>query len=147
MRKQLRKKWFARLLFFAYFGVLLYFLFFSERYGRTEPYTELHYNLQPFREINRYLRHADAFSFELFTVNILGNIIAFMPFGFLLPLAFPRPKYEFWVLMCITYLVVLTMECIQLFTMVGSFDVDDIILNSFGSAVGFFVYRMVMRKR
>ena len=37
--------------------LLVYFLFFSEEYGRNEPYTTYQYNLELFREIKRYLSY------------------------------------------------------------------------------------------
>lgn len=147
MKKLLERKWFARFLFLCYLGAMIYFLFFSERYGRTVTYTELHYNLKPFREITRYFVHSESFSTELFLVNIIGNVAAFVPFGFLLPLTMERRKHPVIMVLCVTYLLVLTMECIQLFTMVGSFDVDDIIMNCTGSLLGVIWYRILFRKK
>jgi len=37
----------------------------------------------------------------------------------------------------------LLVELIQLVTKVGSFDVDDIILNTIGGAIGYIVYKVV----
>ena len=39
--------------FICYMILLVYFLFFSEEYGRNEPYTTYQYNLELFREIKR----------------------------------------------------------------------------------------------
>ena len=43
--------------FICYMILLVYFLFFSEEYGRNEPYTTYQYNLELFREIKRYLMY------------------------------------------------------------------------------------------
>ena len=45
--------------FICYMILLVYFLFFSEEYGRNEPYTTYQYNLELFREIKRYLMYTD----------------------------------------------------------------------------------------
>lgn len=39
------------------------------------------------------------------------------------------------------------MECIQLVTKTGCFDVDDIFLNTIGGMLGYLVYALVQRKR
>ena len=44
--------------FICYMILLVYFLFFSEEYGRNEPYTTYQYNLELFREIKRYLMYS-----------------------------------------------------------------------------------------
>ena len=73
-------------LFVVYVLLLLYFLFFSEAYGRVaEAEREYRYNLVPFVEIRRFWVYRDQLGlFALFT-NILGNVIGFIPYGFILP--------------------------------------------------------------
>jgi glycopeptide antibiotics resistance protein len=46
-------------------------------------------------------------------------------------------------LISIILLISLALELIQLITALGTFDVDDIILNVFGSALGFGTYILV----
>ena len=41
----------------------------------------------------------------------------------------------------------LTVECIQLAARVGSFDVDDIILNTLGVILGYLMFRLLNRIR
>ena len=147
MKKRTAGKWSARFLFLCYLGVLVYFLFFSERYGRTVAYTELHYNLKPFREIKRYLVYSASFSNELFLVNIVGNVAAFIPFGLLLPFTKGESRHPVLMALFVTYPLVLTLECIQLFTRVGSFDIDDIIMNCLGSILGALLYRLLQSRK
>ena len=73
-------------LFVVYVLLLLYFLFFSEAYGRVaEAEREYRYNFVPFVEIRRFWVYRDQLGlFALFT-NILGNVIGFIPYGFILP--------------------------------------------------------------
>ena len=70
---------------------------------------------------------------------IVGNVAAFMPFGFFLPV-FSRRCRHFFNTVFYTLELSLAVELIQLVTKVGSFDVDDLILNTLGGAMGFFVY-------
>ncbi len=129
---------FWRSVFFLYFVLLLYLLFFSEAFGRTERYPEMQYNLTPFQEIRRYLFGAGVNS-RLFWVNIVGNVVAFVPFGYLLPKIFRRPRGILFVT-AMTYLCSLSVELMQLISLVGIFDLDDIILNTAGGVLGCLVY-------
>lgn len=133
---------FAVLLFFAYFAVLFYFLFFSEKMGRTYSERVFHYNLVPFYEIKRFLKYYEVLGIEVVVLNLAGNVVAFMPFGFFLPVFSERCK-RFLNTVFYSFELSLLVELIQLVTKVGSFDVDDIILNTLGGALGFVLYRTV----
>ena len=85
--KKINKKWIklaAWLAFYIYILMLSYFLFFSERYGRYMVTKK--YNLQLFKEIKRFIKYREYICFEGFVVNIVGNVLAFSPYGFFLPL-------------------------------------------------------------
>ncbi|MBQ8591607.1 MAG: VanZ family protein [Lachnospiraceae bacterium] len=92
-------------------------------------------NFTPFKTIKMYIRYYNRLnSFE----NLFGNILVFIPFGFLLPYAFHKLKnvlYTFG----ITLLFVSGIEVFQLFSAFGAFDVDDFILNCFGSILGYMI--------
>ena len=134
-----KKRFFAILLFLIYFAVIFYFLFFSEKMGRTYSERTYHYNLIPFLEINRFIAHREVLGMKAVLLNILGNIAAFMPFGFFLPIFSNRCRY-FLNTVFYTFELSLLVELIQLVTKVGSFDVDDLLLNTIGGALGFLVY-------
>ncbi len=133
-----------RLLFVVYLGCLLYFLFLSEYFGRTERIAGFQYNLQPFREISRYVRLRRVLP-QLFVVNIIGNVAAFLPFGLLLPFLLPKRMRRLPVIFFLTYLFSLGVECTQMLTHVGIFDLDDIILNTLGGILGYFGH-LILRK-
>lgn len=131
----------AVLLFLIYFAVLFYFLFFSEKMGRTYSERTYHYNLIPFLEIKRFLTYYEVLGLEAVALNLFGNIAAFMPFGFFLPVFSNRCRH-FLNTVFYTFELSLLVELIQLVTKVGSFDVDDIILNTLGGALGYGCYRI-----
>jgi len=141
-RKSTGIRAFAIVLFFIYFVVLFYFLFFSEEMGRTYSEREYHYNLIPFHEINRFIQYYEVLGMEAVVLNLAGNVAAFMPFGFFLPVFSERCRTIFNTVLYSFELSVLV-ELIQLITKVGSFDVDDIILNTLGGALGYLVYKIV----
>lgn len=68
--------------------------------------------------------------------NLLGNIVPFVPFGFLLPFVASWAGTLARVL-AIGLLFVLCAELFQFFTRLGSFDVDDVLLNMTGILLGY----------
>jgi glycopeptide antibiotics resistance protein len=70
--------------------------------------------------------------------QLLGNIVPFMPFGFLLPIVYSKIN-SFFKVFITGILSILFIELFQLFTKVGSFDVDDILLNMVGIMCGYAV--------
>ena len=68
--------------FICYMILLVYFLFFSEEYGRNEPYTTYQYNLELFREIKRYLMYREQIDMVYFAINLLGNVVVFIKNSF-----------------------------------------------------------------
>jgi glycopeptide antibiotics resistance protein len=137
----------SRLLFVLYLILLAYFLFFSEHYGRTISSGEYRYNLTLFKEVKRFIEYRDVIGPEAFIVNIFGNVLAFAPFGFVLPIISPDNRK----LLNITLLSLefsLTIELLQLIFKVGIFDVDDLLMNTIGGFIGglcFFLARKMLR--
>ena len=137
-----RHRGWAVVLFACYLILLLYFLFFSELMGRTPEQTCYRYNLIPFREILRFIRYRHVVGFHAFFINVIGNIIAFMPMGFFLP-AVTGKKLNGIQILLLSFLFSLSVETVQLLTRLGCFDVDDLILNTLGGFLGYLVYRIL----
>ena len=89
-------------------------------------------NFVPFREILRY-----KIGSKYFIWNVIGNICIFAPFGFFMSIYLDSKKITFPLI--VTFISSLTIEVVQRF--IGrSFDIDDIILNCVGGAIGFIIY-------
>ncbi len=131
----------AVLLFAVYFAVLFYFLFFSEKMGRTYSEREYHYNLVPLKEISRFIIYRESLGMWPVLLNIAGNVAAFVPFGIFLPIFSMRCR-KIWMTVYYSFELSLLVELLQLVTRVGSFDVDDLILNTLGGMLGFLVYQI-----
>lgn len=132
----------AILLFLIYFVILFYFLFFAESMGRTYSERTYHYNLVPFLEIRRFITYYQVLGMKTVLLNILGNILAFLPFGLFLPF-FSRRCRRLWYTMFYSFELSLLVELIQLVSKVGTFDVDDLMLNTLGGVLGYFLYKAV----
>lgn len=123
------------MLFVLYIILLAYFLFFSERYGRTITSDEYRYNLVLFKEVKRFILYRKEIGLESFIVNIFGNILAFAPFGFVLPIISENNRKLFNITL-LSLEFSLTVELIQLIFKVGIFDVDDLFMNTLGGMMG-----------
>ncbi len=146
MKKHSAQQPFLRLLFLIYCGVMLWLLF-GRSFGWDDGlgYEELlrqNVNLTPLYTIKNYLRvvihRSNDAVFTHCLINLLGNVLLFIPFGYLLPRLWKKQK-NFFVFMLTALLSILVIELVQLFTLLGSFDVDDIILNISGMIVGYLI--------
>ncbi len=100
-------------------------------------------NFTLFKTIKMYINYSYMLnSFE----NLAGNIVVFVPFGFLLPYV-QKGAAKFPVLLLNAFLFVLGIEVFQLFSAFGAFDVDDILLNCFGASMGWVIYRVWERRK
>lgn len=134
-KKEKYALWGGRVLFGIYLMGLCYFLFFAENYGRELGQESYRYNLIPFREIERFWRHRDVLGIHSF-YNLAGNILGFMPAGFFIPMLWKKRR-GFWFTLCVTFEMSFLVEILQLIFRVGSFDVDDLILNTLGGMLGY----------
>ena len=91
-------------------------------------------NLVPFQDLSRS--------------NLLGmalNVVMFAPLGFLLPAYFDR--YRHWGRTLLAGIATsLTVELIQLFTLRAT-DVDDLLMNTLGTLVGYLAAKLIFRHR
>lgn len=139
-----RRKGILTVFLIGYLIILVYFLFFSEGLGRNLEHREYHYNFIPFKEIVRFVKYRRILGFKAFFINVFGNIIAFMPLGFLIPeMRNQKTSVFFAVLACFS--VSLLVEVTQLVTKHGCCDVDDLILNTLGGLLGYIAYLILHR--
>ena len=78
--------------------------------------------------------------------NLLGNILLFTHLGIFLPVLFPPLRKFFRTLLSVTFIITIIELC-QLALMVGSCDIDDLILNVSGAALGYGLYRLFILLR
>jgi glycopeptide antibiotics resistance protein len=99
-------------------------------------------NFVPFKTIAYYLNGDVNTLIALW--NIGGNIVLFGPLGLLVPLILPRfSKVRH--IAAIAFGASLLLELVQLLTGLGSFDVDDLLLNVLGGVLGVLTVRGARR--
>jgi glycopeptide antibiotics resistance protein len=127
--------------FLAYLLLLGYVVFISSGFGRVE-HDEYRYNLTLFQEIGRYYGIGSRTgNWTLFRFNVIGNVCVFVPLGVFLPKLFERCRRLLSILV-LSLELSLAIEVVQLVTKIGSFDVDDLLLNTTGGILGYFVYKI-----
>ncbi|WML57970.1 VanZ family protein [Neobacillus sp. PS2-9] len=109
-------------------------------------YDEYHWrsnNFVPFKTIFFYLYIADV-NLNIRIENLAGNVIGFIPFGFILPLLMKKFQ-RLSAVMLASFCLSLTFEILQLLFEFGSFDVDDLILNTLGGMLGYIPAKLLLR--
>ena len=135
------------LCFILYIGIMVWLLFVrSQVWTAGLSYQQMlqeNINLKPLFTIRNYinviLHYPDSYYYEHCIINLIGNILLFIPAGFLPPRLIPSLK-KFFCFLPTVLICLLFVELLQLFALVGSFDVDDIILNLFGILIGYLVF-------
>ena len=131
------------ILFIMYCIVMLLLLFArGSRYigGSYIEQLKMNLNLHPFDTMRRFIyviRHnANPYMLRYAHINLEGNIAAFIPFGFFMPCLFAVQR-KFPIFILSAAVIISSVELLQLFTLRGSCDIDDLILNLIGSALGY----------
>lgn len=76
---------------------------------------------------------------------IVLNIVMFLPMGVFLPWVFPRRINRLYKAAILCALITLLIECLQMILPGGrAFDIDDILMNTFGGCVGYALFALVM---
>lgn len=144
-------------LFGLYITAMFYLLFF-QRIGRSSSMTYLellhaNLNLIPFQTIRKFLlvlkwgiQRGSYTLLKIAAVNLLGNVLAFVPLGLFLPCFWVKLR-SFPRFLGTVAIIVLIVEIIQLFTLLGSCDIDDLILNLPGAALGYGIYKAMSHNR
>ena len=132
-------------LFAAYCVLMLWLLFHRPGYEEGIPYLQqLKANLIPFRTLQLYVRllsHHRPALVRAAVINLAGNVVMFVPLGFFLPLIFLKLRKLGRTLLGAA-LIITAVEQAQLLTLVGSCDIDDLILNLVGAGLGYSLYKL-----
>lgn len=96
-------------------------------------------NFTVFKTIKMYINYAYKLnSFE----NLVGNIVVFFPFGYLLP-RISRWANNWFMTIGAAFFFSMGIELFQLFSAFGAFDVDDLLLNVLGALIGYWINLLV----
>ena len=148
----------SRLALFVLYAVVMIYLLFLQRVGLKTgmSYAEQlrsSYNLIPGDTVLRYVRavwrvfqgNGNPIMLRYAAINVVGNVVVFIPLGLFLPELFPKLRRYWRFLLTVTALIAMV-EVVQLLTLLGSCDVDDLILNVIGASVGYCFFKRVEKR-
>lgn len=160
MKKLLKSKVFKFILFICfivYIAILLKAIIFKPPYSfamvdqiiKEWDISKVNFkagNIIPFATITSYYNayRTHSLSNVIIFDNLILNIIAFIPLGTLQPLIFKKIK-SFKSVMTKSLIFILSIELFQYIAGVGSFDIDDIILNGTGVILGYIIYKGIIK--
>ncbi len=145
---------FQRFCFFLYAACMLWLLF-GQRFGDVDisGYQQqlmTNMNLQPFATVRLYIRLLSGGYSETLVrhafINLAGNVVLFVPLGVFLPGIWPRMR-KFFVFVLTVVAGIIGVEILQLLTLLGSCDVDDLLLNVAGAALGFGIWKLFFGRK
>ncbi len=132
----------------AYTAVMLLLLLNRESGISEPPYSpqlRTHFNPIPFHTITLFLRSLmppyRPWLIRGAVTNLLGNILLFIPLGLLPPLLWSWSR-KLWKTLLLAAGIMTAIELLQMFLLVGTCDVDDLILNVTGAAIGYGLYKL-----
>ena len=146
-----------RVCFIIYLLALLYLLFLKGilvRGHRIETIEDYGFwqgiqwcvNLVPFRTISDYIKRMDPISInsihDFAIQNLAGNVLLFVPMGMFLPYFLPKQR-KFLKFFITSFFTIVCVEILQLITLLGACDIDDLILNLTGACVGFVLFYLI----
>jgi glycopeptide antibiotics resistance protein len=148
--KAKRTRWLAACALIAYSAILIKLVVFKAiptiRMGHLRlkfsgPHTGPA-NLVPFKTIVPQLIGQGNHLINM--VNLIGNILPFMPIGLLAPLVFRSISWQRALVLGVV--TGLTFEVMEVIFRVGIFDVDDVMMNALGVMAGYGVFVMFKRR-
>lgn len=124
---------FSHVIVFIYYVILLFNVVAFARFSSIDSY-----NLVPFKSIVDILKNVTAYSI---IINIFGNLLIFIPLEYFLIELFNINKLSINFLL--SFIIILIIELLQFIFKIGVFDVDDLILCTFGMMIYYLIHNKI----
>lgn len=130
------------LLFFFYLLILVKYLVLDRIHFGGYFYRS--YNLIPFKSINQYVNNKEHYNYNTWFMNLMGNLMMLVPLGVVLPILFDffRTFRNFLVVLISINMLI---EIFQYILVLGSLDIDDVIMNSFGALTFYLITQGLLK--
>ena len=127
------KKWILRILLFIWFYFIFKETVFRDGFMQYPLFSHGSFNPELFTDLMSVYKH----NVNTFIYLFVGNIVTFIPFGFLvLPLIKGKNSRAFFLTLLFGFLLSVFIELSQWAFGVGVSEPDDLILNTFGVLLG-----------
>lgn len=118
----------------GYLALILFWMFLG--FGRISRFDSYHFSLTMTRFPLWIPKYFSYYSLKNW-VFALGNLVAFVPFGVLIPLNFPASSKQFLKSVLLFAISITILETLQMISLLGSFDIADIVVNTLGFSIGY----------
>jgi len=120
--------------------------------AHKNPNIEGHFNFVPFlTSYDRYqasVKENDVWGIENSWENFFGNILLFIPAGFFIAWLYNK---KFWGIVIMGAVMSVLIESIQAINILAGYyryvDIDDVILNTFGAIIGYWLFKLFFHAR
>lgn len=132
------------LLMYVNLAVIIRIVFFpmERSYGKVQPLLFDPGAILPFKIIlSPFVRMFDFETKAAALINVTGNVAMFIPSGIILPILY-RKLDRFWKVVAAGALISLCIEILQLPLSTRTSDINDLILNTAGTAIGYGIYAL-----
>ena len=125
-------------LFLAYILLMIWLLFL-----RRTQWVYASYNAVPLKTVLLYFRLMQSGSVfvRAAIVNLVGNVVMFIPLGLFLPALWPGLRRLGRFVLTVAAAII-AVELLQFLFRLGACDIDDLLLNLVGAALGFGVFHL-----
>lgn len=132
-------------LFIIYLFNIIWILFLDKDFGRNyetlKQYPMMNFDIFATLRLFIHGYHIGALSLEKLCMNIVGNLIIFMPMAYFLPYYFQSQRHGF-VFLWTMGIMVLSVEVIQVVMKTGTGDIDDFLLNMIGVIIFYVILKI-----
>lgn len=135
-------------IFLCYIGAVAALTIIPLRASKTNL-DNTHFNFVPL--ISSIRRHrllefvTDEYWIFNYYENLIGNIVMFIPFGIFLPLLFRKKLVQVALIAAASSCLIETIQYLNM--SLGYYryvDIDDVILNTFGAIIGYWIYKLLL---
>ena len=127
----------SKTIVFIYYIILLFNMVIFARYSNITSY-----NIIPFASITNLITNGNLYTI---VINLFGNLLIFMPLEYFIIELFKVNKFKQNLLL--SFIIILMIETSQFILKIGVFDVDDIIICTFGMMIFYVIYNSIKNIR
>lgn len=127
----------SKTIVFIYYIILLFNMVIFARYSNITSY-----NIIPFASITNLITNGNLYTI---VINLFGNLLIFMPLEYFIIELFKVNKFKQNLLL--SFIIILMIETSQFILKIGVFDIDDIIICTFGMMIFYVIYNSIKNIR
>ena len=133
-------------IFLIYFIFLMYLMFFGFNRVESNILKEYRYQILPTKIPVWIPTNLSWYALKSWIIS-LGNIVLFIPFGIFIPQLFKNKNNNYLKFISSFLIFIFIIELLQMLTYLGSFDTEDIIINTIGASIGYYSYKKRLTKK